>query len=76
MRHGSAGPMPGSSRSAADEVPCLVHADAHVGNLYRTPDDRIGIIDWQLVQGNWWGLDVAYHVAAALDHARSAAGRA
>ncbi|MET0143439.1 MAG: phosphotransferase [Ilumatobacteraceae bacterium] len=52
--------------AAGREVPCLVHADAHVGNLYRTPDDGIGIIDWQLVQSSWWALDVAYHVGAAL----------
>lgn len=51
---------------AGRDVPCLVHADAHVGNLYATPDGGIGIIDWQLVQSSWWALDVAYHIVAAL----------
>jgi len=47
---------------------CLVHGDAHAGNLYRLPGDRLemGIIDWQLVQQGHWAQDVAYHLGAAL----------
>jgi aminoglycoside phosphotransferase (APT) family kinase protein len=51
-------------RSADGE--CLIHGDAHAGNLYETPDAGPGVIDWQLVQRGHWALDVAYHVGAAL----------
>lgn len=44
---------------------CLVHGDAHAGNLYQL-DGAIGLIDWQLAQRGHWALDVAYHLAAAL----------
>ena len=50
----------------ADNHPCLVHGDAHAGNVYETAAARPGLIDWQLVQRGSWGLDVAYHVGATL----------
>lgn len=50
----------------AVEQPCLVHGDAHAGNLYRQDGDA-GIIDWQIVQHGHWAQDVAYHIGAALD---------
>ncbi|MGE0878711.1 MAG: phosphotransferase [Acidimicrobiia bacterium] len=48
------------------EPKTLVHGDAHAGNLYVPPDGRPGIIDWQVVQGNTWAMDVAYHLGAVL----------
>jgi aminoglycoside/choline kinase family phosphotransferase len=44
---------------------CIVHGDAHAGNLYRH-EGGAGIIDWQLPQHGHWALDVAYHICAAL----------
>jgi len=49
----------------AGEPQCIVHGDAHAGNLYQLPG-AAGIIDWQLVQLGHWSQDVAYHIAAAL----------
>jgi thiamine kinase-like enzyme len=48
------------------EPRCLLHGDAHVGNLYL---DRAGhpcLVDWQLVQGGPWYLDVGYHLGCTL----------
>jgi aminoglycoside phosphotransferase (APT) family kinase protein len=45
---------------------CLVHGDAHAGNLYLDDDGKPGIVDWQIVSRGHWSFDVAYHVAAAL----------
>lgn len=50
----------------AGEEACLVHGDAHAGNLYRQDGDA-GVIDWQIVQHGHWAQDVAYHIGAALD---------
>jgi thiamine kinase-like enzyme len=44
---------------------CLVHGDAHAGNLYRA-DTKIAIVDWQVLQQGSWAQDVAYHIAAVL----------
>lgn len=44
---------------------CLVHGDAHAGNIYR--DSRgYGLVDWQILQKGEWAQDVAYHVATVL----------
>lgn len=45
----------------------LIHADAHLGNLYQQPDGRIGFVDWQNYEFGHWSMDVAYHLATALD---------
>ncbi|TZG27386.1 phosphotransferase [Sphingomonas montanisoli] len=45
---------------------CLVHGDAHAGNVFQH-GDKIGLIDWQVLQRANWSLDLAYHVGAALD---------
>jgi len=72
-------PLPGALRDAArlhgalarlqarfsGSVTCLVHGDAHAGNLY-FHEGGAGIIDWQIPQHGHWALDVAYHVGAAL----------
>jgi aminoglycoside/choline kinase family phosphotransferase len=73
-------PLPSAIRDAgrlhaavarlADEVRerpnCLVHGDAHAGNVYRDAAGRLGIVDWQILQKGEWAQDVAYHVAAVL----------
>jgi aminoglycoside phosphotransferase (APT) family kinase protein len=54
--------------ACADTGPtCLIHGDAHAGNLYLDADDQPGLVDWQLVQRGPWQLDVAYHLVAVLD---------
>jgi aminoglycoside phosphotransferase (APT) family kinase protein len=45
---------------------CLVHGDAHAGNVYRDADGRLGVVDWQILQKGEWAQDVAYHIAAVL----------
>ena len=45
---------------------CLVHGDAHAGNVYRQADGRLGLVDWQILQKGTWAMDVAYHLAAVL----------
>lgn len=45
---------------------CLVHGDAHAGNIYRQADGQLGIVDWQILQKGNWAQDVAYHLAAVL----------
>lgn len=45
---------------------CLVHGDAHAGNIYREADGTLGLVDWQILQKGSWAMDVAYHLAAVL----------
>ncbi len=45
---------------------CLIHGDAHAGNVYRQADDALGLVDWQILQKGNWAMDVAYHLAAVL----------
>ena len=51
---------------SAAEPRCLLHGDAHIGNLYLDGAARPCLIDWQLVQRGPWYLDVGYHIACAL----------
>lgn len=44
---------------------CLIHGDAHAGNVFENAEG-CGIVDWQLLQRGHWSLDVAYHIAAVL----------
>jgi hypothetical protein len=44
----------------------MVHGDTHAGNIFRTAEGRIGIIDWQVLQSAGWAVDVAYHTCATL----------
>jgi hypothetical protein len=46
---------------------CLIHGDAHIGNLFTDAGGRPGILDWQLVQQGPWYIDVGYHIASSLD---------
>jgi thiamine kinase-like enzyme len=52
---------------SANDVACLVHGDAHAGNLYETADGLPGLVDWQVIQRSSWALDVGYHIGAVLD---------
>lgn len=45
---------------------CLVHGDAHAGNIYRSGNGELGLVDWQVLQKGEWAQDVAYHLAAVL----------
>jgi hypothetical protein len=51
----------------ADRPTCIVHADAHAGNLYEDMEGKPGLVDWQMYQRASWSLDVAYHVGSVLD---------
>ena len=71
--------LPGSVKDAArlqcalqalagqvlEQPGCLVHGDAHAGNLYRHGDE-VGLVDWQILQKGEWAQDVAYHIATVL----------
>ena len=48
------------------EPRCLLHGDAHVGNLYLDGAGHASLVDWQLVQGGPWYLDVGYHLGCTL----------
>jgi Phosphotransferase enzyme family len=45
---------------------CVVHGDAHVGNIFRDTAGTPFLVDWQLVQRGMWYLDVGYHIASTL----------
>jgi len=47
---------------------CVVHGDTHLGNLYEEADGTPGFFDAQASRGPWQ-LEVAYHLAGALDWA-------
>jgi hypothetical protein len=65
-----------SVERSANDVACLVHGDAHAGNLYETADGLPGLVDWQVIQRSSWALDVGYHIGAVLDvELRAAAER-
>ena len=51
---------------SAAEPRCLLHGDAHIGNLYLDAIGRPCLVDWQLVQRGPWYLDVGYHIACAI----------
>jgi aminoglycoside phosphotransferase (APT) family kinase protein len=46
---------------------CIVHGDAHAGNVFVAADGGPGLIDWQIAHRGCWALDVAYHIGAVLD---------
>jgi hypothetical protein len=45
---------------------CVVHGDAHVGNLFLDAVGTASLVDWQLVQRGMWYFDVGYHIASTL----------
>jgi hypothetical protein len=46
---------------------CVLHGDAHLGNLYFDADGAAGVLDWQAVRQGPWSHDVAYFLGSALD---------
>jgi hypothetical protein len=52
--------------TGADPAWCLLHGDAHIGNLFSDVEGRPGLLDWQLVQRGPWYVDVGYHIASSL----------
>jgi hypothetical protein len=48
------------------EGQCVVHGDAHPGNLYFERDGRPGYLDWQTVMRGHWAFDVTYFLISAL----------
>lgn len=54
----------GEIEAAADT--CLIHGDTHLGNLYVEADQRPGFLDMQVTRSHW-ALEVAYHIASAID---------
>jgi hypothetical protein len=45
---------------------CVIHGDAHVGNLFLDAGGAASLVDWQLVQRGTWYFDVGYHIASTL----------
>lgn len=45
---------------------CVIHGDAHVGNIMVDAAGRPRLVDWQLVQRGFWQVDVGYLIAATL----------
>ncbi len=50
----------------AAEPRCLLHGDAHVGNIFLDGAARPSLLDWQLVQRGPWFVDVGYHIGCAV----------
>ncbi|MGE0385168.1 MAG: phosphotransferase family protein [Gammaproteobacteria bacterium] len=46
---------------------CLLHSDAHLGNMYFTRDGAPGFLDWQCPRIGPWSHDVVYFIVSALD---------
>ena len=44
----------------------LIHSDVHLKNWYLTPDDRMGLADWQLVTIGHWSRDFVFATTTAL----------
>jgi aminoglycoside phosphotransferase (APT) family kinase protein len=44
----------------------LLHGDAHIGNTYVLPEDKVGFLDWQVVRGGNWSQDMGYFAMGAL----------
>jgi hypothetical protein len=55
-----------SATEVATRSWCVIHGDAHVGNLFLDSGGNPSLVDWQLVQRGRWYLDVGYHIASTL----------
>lgn len=44
----------------------LLHGDTHIGNTYRLPDGKVGLLDWQLMVRGYCIHDVTYLITTAL----------
>lgn len=55
-------------RRFGDQGPhCVIHGDAHLGNMYLTREHRPGFLDWQTTRRGHWAHDVTYFYISALD---------
>jgi len=60
---------PCTMKSAARhrELPeTLIHCDVHLKNWYVTPDNRMGLSDWQILSVGHWSRDFIYSLTTAL----------
>ena len=48
------------------EETCVLHGDAHTGNVYFDADGRASLFDWQVAHLGNWATDVSYHLATVL----------
>lgn len=55
-----------AAEAAVAEPWCVVHGDAHEGNLFVEASGRPSWLDWQLVQRSAWYIDVGYHIASTM----------
>jgi hypothetical protein len=55
-----------TAAEAASGAWCVIHGDAHVGNLFLDAGGTASLVDWQLVQRGSWYFDVGYHIASTL----------
>jgi hypothetical protein len=51
-------------------VQTLVHGDTHLGNTYKLPGDKGGLVDWQLAVRGHFMHDVGYLIATGLSVAQ------
>lgn len=54
-------------RFVEGEPVCLIHGDAHLGNMYVHAEGRPGFLDWQTARRGHWAQDVTYFLVSALD---------
>jgi hypothetical protein len=54
-------------RFAPDGPTCVIHGDAHLGNMYLTATGAPAFLDWQTARRGHWAQDVAYFYISALD---------
>lgn len=45
---------------------CIVHGDAHLGNVCILPGDAASFLDWQTVMTGFWAHDISYFLTAAM----------
>ena len=51
----------------ASQTRCMVHGDAHPGNLFFEQDGEPGFLDWQRFMQSDWGHDVAYFLIGSME---------
>jgi hypothetical protein len=49
----------------ARDANCIVHGDAHQGNLFFDPDGTPGYLDWATIMHGHWAFDVAYLIVGS-----------
>lgn len=48
----------------------VCHGDTHIGNTYALPDDKAGLLDWQLASQGYCMHDISYVIATGLSVAQ------